>query len=278
MKYHIAIHHTKALALAAALALIFYNQSVTLMLAPRGNSDDAPTVVLPHLLQQVIAGGDRYLAADLGVFRATILTTSKLDAASTEALGQVQLENARLNPFSEDNYYIAQAILPWLGVIDPTIEIQTIASQTRHWDDLPPFFLAFDYFYFKNDVSGAIKVLDHIAIPAATSEANRVALRAMRAKWLEQGTTPERALELLTAMSAQTNDRGLKRLLSARITRVKGLIQLLGAVTRYTETYRSPPKTLEDLIQSRMIDKIPDDPFGYGFTLQNGQPLLRKHK
>jgi hypothetical protein len=100
-------------------------------------------------------------------------------------LGQVQKDASWLNPAHEDNYYIATAILPWEGQVDPTQVILRRATLARFFDYQPPFYYAFNQVHFKGDAFGASEWLRQAAEKLPDPE-ERVTLADFAARWLDR--------------------------------------------------------------------------------------------
>ena len=240
---------------------------------PRPMQKELLAVAVPAPVQVLLAGGDRYLAANMAVFRALVVGTQQLDGETYEILGRVQSDAARLNPAHEDNYYISQAILPWNGQILADVFIQNEATEARPWDSLPPFFLGFDKYYFLHDpIAGARSM----RIAAERSPpGNRGSLTLMAARWSEKGDDPRVAVGLLEAMARNTRDRDLKRNIEARIERMNGLAELRDAARKFSETTGRAPATLSDLLGPELLARLPEDPLGQGFAIDGkGVPVV----
>jgi hypothetical protein len=259
----------------ATLALVLYGVSVHFLDGiPRPKEQDVLSVAVPPPMQVVLAGGDRYLAANIAVFRAMMVAGYvEHDEATYRVLAQVQADAAILNPAHEDNYYIAQAVLPWVGQVELNQSIQKMATEARPRDMLPPFFLGFNRFYFLRDPVGGAEAVKEAARRA--DPVNRGALMAIAAKWYEKGDDPELAITMIRGLMKSTRDQRLQQHLQRRVERLKGLIALRNAATRYRAARGKPPSRLEELVSGGYIEAIPQDPFGLGYTLSpQGEPML----
>jgi len=244
---------------------------------PRVRVEQEMRVALPPTVQLVVAGGDRYLAANIAIFRAVTVGVFQLQPDTYRALAEVQVSAAVLNPRHEDNYYTAAAILPWNGQYDAAQDVLQRATDARKNDALPPFFHGFDRFQFKQDFSGAAS--DMMVAAQRSDPGNRAALNAIAAKWLERGEDPQFALRVVRSMAESSRNKDLKRLLEARVVRLEGLIALRDAATRYQDQHGHPPPTLDALVKDRLIKSIPVDPFGLGYQLDpRGKPMLTEKK
>ena len=263
------------LVLTAVAAMTYVGAVQQLQLHMPKPREDALRVVLPGVVQTMMVGGDAHLAANVGTFRAVTLTTDTVDANTVHVLGKIQVEAARLNPLSEDNYYVAQAILPWQGEVLPTIEIMKRATAARTWDYLPAFFWGFDEYFFRQNNLDANRILLNYAEPRS-NEINRRSMRAIASKWYERSSDPLQARAFLLGLREQSKDPKLKRLIQARITRVEGLIALRQASLAFRQKFGHPPARLQQLVEDGFVQKIPEDPFHFGYQLNAaGEPELK---
>lgn len=242
---------------------------------PRNNDQDLLSISVPPKLQVFMAGGDRYLAANLATYRAVIVGNTQLDPKTYEILARIQRDASLLNPAHEDNYYLSQAMLPWNDQVDADVSIQRAASQAREWDTLPAFFYAFDQYYFLRDPVAGAKTLKWAAERAP--ENDRVPLMSMAARWSEKGDDPREAIKLVTAMMDGTRDKELKRNLQTRITRLAGLAILRDAARQFEQNNGRPLASLEELTRQGLLSELPRDPLGDGYNIdKSGLPIIAK--
>lgn len=241
--------------------------------SPRISEQGLLRVRLPQPLQLAYAAGDPYLAANLNVFRSILVEASVTEPETYRVQAQLQVDAAHFNPYHEDNYYIAAAILPWNGFVAETQELLKLASEARTWDWMPPFFYAFDSWYFEQNMLAAG---DWAEIAAARSnEVNAKALRAMAAKWYERGSDPQLAKNLIVALLQQTRDADLRQQLQVRIDRLDGLLALRAAHAEYLQKHGKAPAQLDDLLGLAGLQTLPQDPMQLGYGLDAaGLPIL----
>lgn len=240
---------------------------------------DADTQVLrvrlPIPVQLAYAGGDPYLAANLNVFRSLMVDARVTEEETYRIQGQLQEDAALFNPWHEDNYYVAAAILPWNGQVETSQRILLAAAQRRQWDMWPAFFYAFNAMYFERDMARAGRWAEQAALRDPN---NASALRAMAAKWYERGDDPVFALGILRAMHEQSKDDNFRRLLAARMQRLEGLRALRRAWQAYQAEQGKPPASLEDLLGYAGLVQLPQDPLLLGYVLDAaGVPQLVDH-
>lgn len=241
---------------------------------PMNRTSGEMEVALPWFVQVLMSGGDRYLAADIGTIRALVVSTTKMDAGNYRVLARVQEDASWLNPGHADNYYIATAILPWVGEVDATQRILRNAIKGRPFDSLPPFYYAFNIYFFDKNPTKAAGWLREAA-KREEIERNRFALEDMAARWYEKGNEPSVAISLVKAMAEDARDPAFKRFLLQRVDRLRMLESLDQAADRFEHDKGRKLERLDELVSAGYLAALPTDPFGFGFKLdENGRPVL----
>lgn len=228
---------------------------------------------MPRFVQVALSGGDRYLAANIVVFRALTLSQEQPSPETIHVQGQIQADAAWLNPAHEDNYYVAAATLPWNNEFEAGDYVLSRATEGRPFDFIPPFFRGFNHFYFRHDPrSGASYV--KLAAERADSD-NRQAFETIAARWMEKGSEPEEAVRILTGMQQTSRSTSVKRYIEERIVSLKKLIALRTAADKYRNRTGHAPRQLSDLVKSGDMNKLPANPAGRAYVLnQEGIPVL----
>lgn len=231
-------------------------------------------VSMPLFAQVLLSGGDRYLAANINGFRVLVTETEKMDKNDYAVQAKLQRDLAWLNPAHEDNYYIAAAILPWNGEFDASQYVLERASQVRLHDWQPPFYLAFNYYYFLKDPAMGAALLNDAA-PRVNNQQNAWALQNVAARWLEKGYDTATAAHMVSGMAKNAPPGVFRDYLHKRAERLEDLALLQNLAIQYKEKYAKPPLSLDDLVKSELIDKLPVDPLGKGFKLdEKGMPVF----
>lgn len=232
------------------------------------------SVTLPLFVQVVLAGGDRYLAASWAAIRALVTETVRMSADDYRVLAEVQQDASWLNPAHEDNYYIAAAILPWEGQLDPAQVILRRATPARFYDYQPAFYYAFNLLHFKADGLAAAEWLRQAA-PKLSNPDERLILENTAARWLDRTEDLDLAARIVDAMAAQTQRKDFANYLHMRSQRLRDLALLRRTAIDYANRHGAPPGELSDLVQAGLLQKLPVDPLGFGFALDpKGVPIL----
>ncbi|WP_028456457.1 hypothetical protein [Chitinilyticum litopenaei] len=235
---------------------------------------DAINVAISPPMQTVLSGGDRYLAANIGTLRALFLSVEKLTASDYAILARVQDDSSLLNPRSNDNYYIAQAILPWAGELESTQRILIRAAEALPNDPNPYFFLGFNHWQFERNYQAAGAAFEKAAATTHDSK-QRDAYLHMASKFYTHTDDLDLAIKTIEHLRQTARDPALKQHLLARQYRILRLQILREKAHEYRKLNGKPIGNLEDLVVAGLLDQVPADPLGIGYDVDaNGQPIM----
>lgn len=177
-----------------------------------------------------------------------------------------------LDPGFEDPYEFGGIILAGeMGNIDQSTELlkkgmnNVFKHHKRYW--YLPFFVAFNYMYYKGDNLNAARYLEIAArYPQSPSY-----LPLLVSRLYANSDDPVLAIPFLEEMIRKTNSPELQKKLRKRIKEImverdirfleKGRDQFLAQTGRY-------PNTLDELVQGGFIQNIPEEPFGGTYTIE----------
>jgi len=261
--------------LAVLAATVFVASAQYFKQAPRQSVNVEMQVALPLFVQVAMAGGDRYLAANIAAIRALWVDNFKMQREEFKILAKVQDDVSWLNPGHEDNYYIAAAVLPWSGEVDATQRILARATAIRRFDYQPAFYYGFNLLHFKGDAAGASAWMREAA-EHLPDGANRLQMQNLAAIWLDKVDDLELAIGVVETMSKQANRGDFRRYLDMRVARLKMLREMRAAAASYQQRFGRSIASLDDLVDSGMVAELPKDPFGFGFAIdKQGKIVLR---
>jgi len=256
-------------------AMVFVSSAQRLKLAPRQSVNVEMQVALPLFVQVAMAGGDRFLAANIAAIRALWVDNFKMQREEFKVLAKVQEDVSWLNPGHEDNYYIAAAILPWNGELDAAQRILARATMARRFDYQPAFYYAFDLLHFKGDAVGASNWMREAAeyLPEGN---NRLQMQNLAAIWLDKAGDLNLAIGVVEAMAKQANRGDFRRYLEQRVMRLQMLREMRTAAAKYQQRFGRPIAAPNDLVVSGIVAELPKLPFGFGFAIdKQGQLVLQ---
>lgn len=254
---------------------IFVTASEYLKSAPRQSVRSELQVALPLFVQVFMSMGDRNLAANIATIRALVVETQKMTPDEFAILAKVQEDVSWLNPGHEDNYYIAAAILPWVGQVDAAQRVLARASVARRYDYQPAFYYGFNQLHFRSDPSGASAWLREAADHLPDGP-NKIQMQNLAAIWMDKASDLDTAIKVVEALASQSKRRDFKLYLEMRVQRLQTLKTLRAAAADYGKQHGRPPASLQDLLADRRIAALPVDPFGFGYDIDpQGEVILR---
>jgi len=129
-----------------------------------------------------------------------------------------------------------------------------------------PFYAGYvQYFSLGSPEQGGIALLRAARIPGSPEYFPLLASRM-----LSEGHRPATALAFLQGMTERETDPRRKAFLEERIRRViveRDLQSMEMAIAEYTSRVGTPPGKLADLVQSGILPRIPEEPYGGRYLL-----------
>ena len=235
-------------------------------------------VKLPLFVEVALAGGDRYLAANIGAVRAMVASVEEHEngEAGLRVLAEIEKDVSRLNPGHEDNYYLAAAALIGTPQHDDGQWVLRRAIDARPFDFIPPFFYAVHRMHYDKDPADGAQWM-RLAAARSADENNRIALEKTAARWILKGADPAMAAALLDLMAKQARHGSLRDYIAKRAEQARQLLALRQAVGRFAERFGRAPASLEELAGRGILPELPQDPLGVGYELDaQGVPAVRR--
>ncbi len=172
-----------------------------------------------------------------------------------------------LNPYNEDAYYFAQAFLTWdVRQVKVANSLLEYVYKYRPWDFQIPFFLGFNYAYFLHDYKKAAFYYKKAADLTHSSLFTNLA-----ARYFYKGGETELGISYLRYMINNTKNKAIKKIYMKRLKALLAIHKIELAVKNYYKKYEKFPTNIEDLLKKGFLDKIPNDPYGGKFYLENGK-------
>jgi hypothetical protein len=169
-----------------------------------------------------------------------------------------------LDPRFMDPYVFAQMSLPWdAGMVEETNSLLLNAAEVLTDDPRPNFFLWFNYFYFLNDAKTAGMYLQKAAEkPGAPRYYTTLAARMNL-----YGGDIVNGIIFLGEMINKTNDPTSRKYWKIRLECLEKIAYLESRIKKFREEYNREPESLAELIDIGILEKIPEDPYGGQFYI-----------
>jgi tetratricopeptide (TPR) repeat protein len=174
------------------------------------------------------------------------------------------IENAvKIDPYNMDAYYFSQAAFTWeVGHAKDVNKVLDYGMKYRTWDYWLPFYAGFNAAYFLKDYEAAAK---YMQIAAELSKSTLYTQLA--ARYFHEAGNAGLGLMFLETMAKGAKEENIKRAYQLRIEAFKAVRQIEDTVSGFSAQYERLPETLAVLIDAGMLSKIPKDPYGGEFYL-----------
>jgi len=226
---------------------------------------DVKGLTLPPAIVKLISAEFRSLAADFLFLRASQFYGGRVKDRQSASKEDWQWLHRNLNlateldPYFEDPYYLANAILTWdAGMVEEANLLLKKATEKRSWDWWFPFFLGVNKFFLLGEnKEGADYLLLASKRPGAWDDLPKLAARL----YYRDGRT-QKAIAILKVFSDNERNRSVRKSYEIRMESLEKILALEKAAAKYEKIKGRKPKNLEALIQAGIMDKIPEDPYG----------------
>lgn len=226
--------------------------------------------VLPGPILRITATQFDGLASDLMLLKATTFfgerTYKRMRLAPEEwdRLTDTLEAATDLDPVFLDPYHFGEMVLTWdAGRVADANRLLEKALPHRPSEWLIPFYLGFNHFYFlHDDQKGAEYLMAASRLPGSHKFVGLLAARLST-----QAGRTEAAIAFLDEIGESTSDPRLKQRLTQRADALKAIALIERGMTVYEERYHQVPERVEQLVEGRVLKKLPPDPYGGRFFI-----------
>ena len=212
--------------------------------------------MLPESVMEMAAGEFKGVVADFLVMEigAFIDAGSHKSDADWDRIAFHFSQAMALDPYFGQTYRLIQAYLPSSGHVEKANELLEIARRHLPWDWYPGFFLGFNYF---NDLKDYAKASECLLETSKIKGAPAI-LATLGSRLAQKSGQTLTAIGFLKTMQGNPDyDEEAKKLIAARIQTLEGVLLLERAAEVYQQRFGHPITTLEDLIRSGILKKLP---------------------
>ena len=177
-----------------------------------------------------------------------------------------------LDPYFLDIYYFANAHLTWGGhLIAETNDLLDKGIKARPDEWMLSFFAGFNNFYFLQDNDSASEYL----MEASRGENAPQGIARLATSLAYKGKSTEVAIIFLKQMLLKTIDFTIRQEYETRLSALESIFAIEKAITVYQLQFGEHPKTLSLLVEKKVIDELPPDPYGGSFYIDDEGGLKR---
>lgn len=169
-----------------------------------------------------------------------------------------------LDPYFLDIYYFANAHLTWGGhLIKETNALLDKGIKARPEEWMLSFFAGFNAFYFLQDNDIASEYL----MEASRGESAPQGIARLATSLAYKGKSTEIAIIFLKQMLLKTVDLKIRQEYETRLSALESIFSIEKAMDAYKLQFGERPKTLNQLVEKKVIDRLPLDPYGGSFYI-----------
>lgn len=232
-------------------------------------------VFLPPVFSKIFAGEFKGIMADFLVidvssyYGGIIMEKKEAIEREFDYIYKLLKVVTALDPYYFDTYYYAEAILAWdANSPEKANEILKIGMEHRKNDWLIPYWIGFNYYYFLKDRKKAGYFLKEASLRPGASDL----IASMSAIVTYEGGDTEMAILFLEDMIRRTDEEYKRKKFQIRLDALKKILYLEKAITKYETKYGKKVKNLSELVEKKIIEAIPKDPYGgYFYIDENGK-------
>ncbi|MEA1995788.1 MAG: hypothetical protein U9N18_06575 [Campylobacterota bacterium] len=222
-------------------------------------------------LYRSLLGEFRWSSGEYFTFKATTYYGGKSKNIMSGRLREVEYYNLYrtivtailLNPYHEDAYYFAEGAFAWdIAKVRETNALLKYVIKYRNWDFKIPFFLGFNYAYFLKDYGKAALYFKRAAEMTHSSLFTNLA-----ARYFYEGGETELGITFLKYMINNTKDERIKEIYKKRLTALLNIEKIETAMEEFKKRYKHLPKDIGELVKYNILKKIPQDPYGGNFYI-----------
>ena len=239
-------------------------------------------VVLPSSFTQIAVLDFKGLAADFQLLQAIFFIGEKMEHQEKITISDWQYFKriidavTELDPYFKDPYYFAGALLAWgPHMYEDALEILDKGLRNRKDDFHIPFVMSFIHFYFLNDPQ---KGAEYLKIAADRPGAPKLFFTKLASRLAYYAGSYEFSLSLLQAMIKEEKSEAIRTLLTRRMEALQGAILLEKAVNTYKQKFGEPPQKIKELIEKKIIDELPLEPYGGQWVILKNNRIFSTSK
>lgn len=222
----------------------------------------------PTIALEIMSLGNRALASTLIFYNAQFYFGEKYawrrEAPEYQRLFVALDKATDLDPRNMDCYYFAQGlfsdITPAIPVLNRLLEK---GMQYRPQDWYLPFFISANYYF---QLKNPIKAAEYLQRAAKISP-DTALFASLSARMLYQGNQTEAAIAYLEAFIKETKNPAIRKKLLLRLRALTAIHFLENVIAEFTKREGRPPRVLTEVVAAGLIKKIPADPYGGTFYL-----------
>lgn len=220
-----------------------------------------------------LTADQRYLVANSLILKVILYFGELIEKAGDDALyasapdysgmfDQLQT-GLRIDPYNVDAYYFAQATYVWeVGRVHEVNDMLEYGMRYRTWDFQLPFYAGFNHAYFLKDY---VVAADYMRRAAELSKIQ--VFSTLAARYFHETGRDDLAIDFLKSMKKTAHNDQERKLYDYRLAALEAAREIKEASASYRQKHGVGPRQIEELVTAGFLEKIPSDPYGGKFFL-----------
>lgn len=222
---------------------------------------------------RVTVGDQKLLVAHVTVVKVLVYFGTLVEKIQNKIVLPPEYQNmyttlqtaVKLDPYNSDAYYFAQAAFTWeVGRAKEVNQMLDHGMKYRTWDYMLPFFAGFNSAYFLKQYEPAA----HYMQRAAELSGNPL-LTSLAARYYYESDKSKTGIDFLEMMEKGSKDEQVKKLYRLRRSALQAVSGIQVAVSQFKAQYGRLPARIDELIEFGILKRLPEDPYGGRFFLDN---------
>lgn len=219
-------------------------------------------IVLKSTMIRLSDLGLHNAAADL-LWLSSIQYFGGADSKTNEKMSDYLFSATELDPQFSYPYAFGVLILPMVNQMNQALELGQKGVDLHLADWRIPYYMATTYFINRNDTVAATKYFD---IAANTKGAPENAVR-IAARFGSSSDKRDQTIQIWQGIYETTNDEVVKERAKKYLIHYQTLDILDQAIQYYYNLNKKYPVSISDLVEAKIIDQIPINPFGFKYII-----------
>ena len=222
---------------------------------------------------RVSVGDHKLLVAHAAVVKVLVYFGSLVENLNKKIILPPEYQNmyttlqtaVKLDPYNNDAYYFAQAAFTWeVGRANEVNQMLEYGMKYRSWDFMLPYFAGFNAAYFLKQYEPAARYMQK----AAEISGNPL-MATLAARYYYESDNSNIGIDFLEMMEKGAKDEQVQKLYRLRRTALMAVLHIQSAVTQFRKQNGRLPGRLDELIEYGNLKRLPEDPYGGRFYLDN---------
>ena len=222
---------------------------------------------------RITVGDQKLLVAHVAVVKVLVYFGTLIEKLNNKIVLPPEFQNmyttlqtaVKLDPYNNDAYYFSQAAFTWeVGRAKEVNQMLDYGMKYRTWDYMLPYFAGFNAAYFLKQYEPAARYMQR----AAEISGNPL-MANLAARYFFESDKSKIGIDFLEVMEKGAKDEQTRKLYRLRKTALQSVIIIQSAVSRFKEQSGRLPGRLDELVENGVLKRLPEDPYGGRFYLDN---------